>query len=463
MMFDRSSYRLALLVMAYSAWSGCNNGPSGPERDSPMIEVLFPSGGEYDRDGDGLVDIEVTFTDTGSGINSESVTIESSRPLGPSETGGRDLIAAFHILERDSLHIILEETTQSILPGGPIDLTIRVADRLGNTAEAVAAIELPAGAFHTRLESPHIVGEPIAIEVLPDGSLGFLFVPATGQAIPFDVRELRFFDPIDLGISDPFGAAYDIVTDRIYIVDILDNRVAILNPDSRMIEGYILISSGGNRITRGPDGMLYVSLRSFSTSVSVIDPVQRRELRVIDLGYVDTLNPGEPALLSRVCWLSGEDNFFVSRRVLPGGVLKVAPDGTTLESYDLDPDSERLGFAFEILCDDARNLVYAADLNGLHAIDPLQGSVVQRINQRDFDQSFSYMDLSPSGRRLAVAVHAFFPEFQENWLIDLSPFTFLERFQTTTGDPGDEEVAFRPDGQLLFSASRGVAVYLNRE
>jgi hypothetical protein len=167
--------------------------------------------------------------------------------------------------------------------------------------------------------------------------------------------------------------------------------------------------------------------------------------------------------LSRVCWLSGEDNFFVSRRVLPGGVLKVAPDGTTLESYDLDPDSDRLGFAFEILCDDARNLVYAAELRALHAIDPLQGGVTQRILERDFDQGLSYMDLSPSGRRLAVAVRAFFPEFQENWLIDLSPFTLLERFQSTTGDPGDAEVAFRPDGQLFFSASRGVAVYLNRE
>lgn len=453
----------ALLLFLLLLFVLCSDNPSGPEDDPPLIEILFPTAGNYDSDGDGLVDIEVTFRDTGSGLNEQSVAIESDRPLGPSGTGGTNLLTRFDVVERDSFHIKLEETTKALLPAGPVSITIAASDRNDNRMAERAEIQLPEAALHRRMESPFIVTEPIALEILPDGRTGYLFAQDVGLVLPFDVEEFEFLEPVEMDLLEPFDSVYDPSTERIYVVDLFDSRIAVINPGASLVEGYIDISSGGNRITRAPDGLLYVSRRAFSASIAVINPLLRTEIELIDLGYVNTLNPGEPALLSSTCWLPGQDGFFVSLRVDRGGVLHVRSDGTTIETYDLEPDLEDMGFAFEIECDSSRGLIYAADLNGIHAISPAQASIARSIVQQHPNQAFTYIDTAHSGRRIVVAVHSIFPDWTDNWLIDLDSFTLVENLPSTTVPPGDEEIAFRADGQIFFAASRGLAVYLNRE
>ncbi len=458
------------LLLALALWS-CGDSPAGSDRTSPMVAIVFPSDREsFDRDGDGLVDIEVQFTDSGSGVDETTLEIVASRPAGPQGQGGTDLLQVFEVVARNSAGAILEETTEALLPDGEVTLTVRVYDRAGQTGEATRTIELPAGAFHRRLDlGLPPAGAPVHVRILPDGSRGFVmgFLGRLSLGfVPFDPHTLGVLPPIDSPISNLFDGEYDPATQRFFAVSSNGPSMVVLDPATGTLESTIPILARGVGVERGPrTGLLYVALSTTPAAIAVVDPVERRQVRVIQTEFIDPFNPGQEAFVKTPRLPESEDRIYVPLGVSPGGVLVLDQEsGEFLERIDINPSPGQIDDPVESALDRAKQKLYVADLSGggLVEIDVTTNQVTRRIVPEIRGAKFP--TLSPSGNRLFVSLGVFVGEEPENWLVDTSSFTVLERFREVNADlTSDNGSAFRPDGQLVFVASGGgLAVYLNR-
>lgn len=448
----------------------CTDSPSGPEDDPPVIEILFPTSSTYDKDGDGLVDIEITFRDTGSGLDAQSLEIESNRPLGPSGTGGTNLLTSFVVIERDSLHIVLEETTESLLPSGEVELNVKLSDRAGNRIETTIRLDLPAGSFHRHMPSPTSDEFGQGMEIVPEGPdgqpIGFLLLRS--ELVPFDPRALSYGAPISTGgIVDPVDGEWDPATKRLYLVSVTTGDVIVLDPVTMQLEPPILIFARSTGISRSPSGLLYISCSTTPATFSVVDPLQRREVRFVQTSVIDPGQPGEPAFIHTPRIPNEEDRAYIPLNVVPGGLLVVdLITGNVIRNLDLNPDSHLGGIAVESVLDRDRGLLYVSELltpGGLTVLDIDTETIIARITRPDFGGAFPA--LSPSGDRIFLTLANRTGGVPENWIIDTTTFELLARIPVPhTSFSGAHQVAFRPDGQLVFAVTGdGMSVYLNRE
>ncbi|MGH7558153.1 MAG: hypothetical protein ACREMD_10350 [Gemmatimonadota bacterium] len=146
---------LSLLPLAIVACSSCSDdGPTAPrDTGSPLIEVRFPtSAAAIDRDGDGLVDLEVAFSDPGSGIDGATIRLTADRSLKGGPVVGSELTEVWTVPRADSAGLVIEETVDHLLPRGEVRLTVSVADRAGNPMSRQVTLELPPAARHRVLD-----------------------------------------------------------------------------------------------------------------------------------------------------------------------------------------------------------------------------------------------------------------------------------------------------------------------
>ena len=450
----------------------CSDGPpSGPENDPPMIEILFPTAGSYDRDQDGLVDIEVAFRDTGSGLNEQSLEIRSNRPLGPSGTGGTNILDSFEIVVRDSLHIVLEETTEALLPYGETDVVIEVNDRLDNHVEETMRLDLPAGAFHKQMPSPVPDRIPIGIEMIPgvpgeSDALGALL--SDSELIPFDPFSLEFGPAIGFTFfQSPVDGEWYSSRRRLFIVSDLNPVVLPFDPVTSSFESPIPVSARSSGISQGPTGDLYLASVTTPASISIVNPQLGQEVDVLTTTITDPLNPSDGVFVRTPRVPSTNAVVYVPLGVHPGGLVVLENEtGTVLRHLDLDPSGPSMGFAVESAFDPASGLLYLSDLvrpGGLTIFDTNAETVVGRVVRENVGGKFP--SLSPSRRRVFLSVAADQPAPAENWFIDATTFELISRIEVPgIGSSGSNASVFRPDGQLVFVVSgNGIAVYLNRE
>jgi hypothetical protein len=447
----------------------CSDGPSGPEEESPMIDIRFPTSGDYDRDGDGLVDIEVRFVDFGSGIDPATVQIRSSRALGPLGQRGTDLLEGFQVIQRDDSLAVLEETTDALLPDGPIDLIVHVSDQVGNPAERRIAINLPSGQFHRYLSAgpQGIDFERFGIEMLPDGSKGYLLGQHGHDILPFDPFALTFGNTIVVPGFVRFlpDGVYDPATARLYLIDTVQAEILVLDPVSDQFEAPISTSARGVTLELGPSGLIYASLSARRASVAVVDPAERNQIKLIELPYESSLNEAAFIGASRVP--TEEDRLHVILHVGPAGLGVFDMDGAEIDWIDLNPGDPHPGFGNQSAIDRMAEKLYVTDTptpGGLVEVDLSSQEVVRELRMDGLEGR--NLALSPSTTRALVTLGAQ-PGFEpENWLVDLTTMTILEHLPSVMNldRPGDQKGVFRPDGQLFFIVSgNGISVYLNRE
>lgn len=459
-----------LLVSAVLLGVNCSDGPSGPEDDPPVIEILFPTAGSYDRDQDGLVDIEIAFRDTGSGLNEQSLEIRSNRPLGPSGTGGANILDSFEIVARDSLHIVLEETTNSLLPTGEIDLVVRIADRLGNLMEGTIQLDLPAGAFHKHMPSPTADDFGQGIELVPTGPngapVGLLLLRA--ELVPFDPRELTYGEPVSTqGVVDPVDGEWDTQTQRLYLVSVTSGDVVVLDPVTMQIEQSIPIFARSTGISQGPSGLLYISCSTPRATISVVDPVAHREIRFLETTVTDPVFPNEPAFIATPRVAREEDRAYVPLQISPGGILVVdLVTAQVIRNIDVNPLSPLGGIVVESDMNQDRTILYLGESlqpGGLTVLDVESESIVTRVLAPGFRGA--YPTLSPTEDRIFLTLGSGTGGVPENWIIDTATFEILARIPVPHANfSGAHQSVFRPDGQLVFVVTgNGMSVYLNRE
>ncbi len=468
-------FRVYSMALLCALGASCTSDQPAAPQPGPSVVIEFPTSSTYDRNDDGLVDIEIGLRDAGGGVDVASLEVTASEPAGPAHTGSSDLLQVFETLQRTARRLELAETTDALLPDGPVTIVVRVADLEGRVTEARVTVELPAGAFHRRLE--HGTKFPFppsflafsSIEILDDGSVAYLLTEH--GIVPFDPWTLEVLPAIPIEIANPIAGVYDPVTDRMFIGGLSSLELAVVDPRRAVLEGTVRISGRITDLVRGPSGLLYVSLLRRPGGISVVDPVARREIRVIETTFFDALNNGETGL-TPVGIPDEEDRLYVGGE-LPGGVWVLNPlTGAGLDLIDISPDPGLLGWPGDLMIDRGRRRVYVTQFSPLNPalveIDIDRNEVMHYLPTEGRSRSISS---SPSGSRLFVTQSRAIDRVGVNYLVDVETFTVLERFQeSVTSRSGDLGSAFRPDGQLIFVASGGIGigddgidVYLNRE
>lgn len=432
-----------------------------PDTTAPRLQVLSPHDTLYDLDGDKLVDVSITWADSGGAIDPASARVRSLRPLNGTADTTTNLIAVWRLVRIDSAGLLLRETLENLLPDDQNRLEISVADTAGNRVTDTLTFTLPHGAFYTTIETGVTSSAEHAIGIVIDsaGRRGYVAV----------ARSLVVFDPDSLRI---------VTTIRSYASNFL--RDIVLDEQ----RGYAYVSDGSivrydlrtNTLTGRVPGTFSTSALAFSRANPSL--LYAGENFAGWLGYVDVVadartdelpipQAGEEFVFD-IAVLPGDTKLYMTRYD-EGGILVIDPvTKQILRRIQYVSGNRFYADDFE-LSRDNRHLYIAlldASPRGVADLDTQTDSVVRFLSL--FPYVPGALGLSPSQHRLFVTTGDQFPTLpSKNVLIDVQRWAIVQQFDRPH-PPGtnriDGQVAFRPDGKLIFvSRDLVIDVYLNRE
>ncbi len=216
---------LAVGLLLWTTGAACRSDlPIGP-RDSvpPTVRLVFPvpGTGAYDRDSDGLMDLELVWADSGGAVNPATLRITAVEGGVPGVSKDANLVPGWRLVRLDSTGAVLEETVASLLREGETRLAVSVADRDGNSiTDTTPPFRLPPGAFHQAIP---LTGMPscqddrgVNLALSPDGRKGF--VPYHRCVAVFDadgLHPVHFITgvpntdfAVDISVDSTTGLAY---------------------------------------------------------------------------------------------------------------------------------------------------------------------------------------------------------------------------------------------------------------
>jgi len=459
----------ALLLVAVATCSD-GGGPtaSPPDTGSPELEVMFPTSADaYDRDGDGLVDVEVAFADTGSGIDVSTLRVTTDRGL----KGRRNVVAGSDLLEfwaverADSTGVVLEETVADLLPRGPVRLTVTVSDRAGNALSRAIDLDLPPASRHKVIDLRASLLLGTNVVVTPDGRRAYVTTEendATAISV-IDAERLAWVKTERTSIRGGQRMAFDLARNRLYAMSIDNPFLLVFDLGSETFLPPIPTSSRGIGVAVSETrGKAYVGLEvetELSGLISVVDLDRGIEERVIELGIGSAGNPGDRMGMNALVFDAAEQRLYASTTAASAaqGILVVDPDaGVLVDQINLWPDApERapfLGGATDMIRD-GDVLVATSRLGfGRIAVVPLTDPAATRFGPTAFGDSRDIpinVAVSPDGRDYAMTAvetgvdHAAL-------LMDAATLDVLWEDRPPPPSFRRIGVAFRPDGQVFF-------------
>jgi hypothetical protein len=130
----------------------CSDGSVTPplqDFKGPYVRVRFPESNlDYDRDADGLIDLHVEWSDSGS-VDLESAHLRRA----DAASVDRDLLSSWNIERFDPAGFVIHESIGALLASGTNELVLTVADQGGNVTETRIPIQLPSGSLFTTLRT----------------------------------------------------------------------------------------------------------------------------------------------------------------------------------------------------------------------------------------------------------------------------------------------------------------------
>lgn len=462
-------HRFVGLIVLLLLSEGCRPeqvaAPLDADTTGPQIRVFYPGNQGYDFDGDSLVDVYLTWRDTGGWIDLDEVKIRSLSGINGTATDSSNLLDHWRILQKDSGVLHIQETRDHLLRGGPNQLEISVRDTAGNQTLDTIEFSLPHGLLLKTL-NPGVVtsGHGIGATVCPDDLRAY--VTLGRSLVVIDADSLRVLAAVrhDLA-SDVLSVPLCVPGDPVlYVTD----RVERFNRTTMQWLPRATGSFGSVGIaqSRSDHNLLYVG-ETESGGIAIID--RARGTRSADIGIPWNDDFGTEYVFD-VAVLNGDSKLYFTR-YLDGGVLVADPrTGTILKHIGVGgptwPDSGRTD-AF-VLSHDDQSLYVAVldgDPRGVVEINTVTDQVVRTLSLSNYVPQ--EIALSPSGRRLFVTTQDRFTTFpSRNVLIDVDAWQVLTEFPrprigTLRFDGG---VAFHPNGKLVFvGRDHLVDVYLIRE
>lgn len=176
--------------------------PLAGDTAPPMVQVVFPpaDGGLYDRDSNGLLDLEVAWSDAGGGVDPSSVRVLCVDACLPGVPRDTNLARGWRVVRSDSAGFAVEETIGLLLRGGSdsVRLRITVADTAGNVSpQQTVTVIIPPGAYHRSISvGGHPTCQPergVNLALSADGRRGFApFHQCVAVFDPDGVQPTRF-------------------------------------------------------------------------------------------------------------------------------------------------------------------------------------------------------------------------------------------------------------------------------
>ncbi len=424
-----------------------------PDTVAPHLQVTSPHDTLYDLDGDRLLDVSITWADSGGRVRPESVRIRSLDGVNGPADASTNLLSVWRVERLDSSGIVLHETLENLLHGGVNRLEISVADTTGNAMVDTVTFTLPHGAFW---------------KTVPSG-----LDPQTGRN----------------GVL-----ALDSATHRIYLAHFA--RLVVFDADSPTVLATVPVQVEGmalNRLLYVPgDRLIYATeiLRGFDQATRTWAPefsgaspaiglVQSRAdpdllyLGETRWGVIGIYSRAQQARIGSVPYppvptndeyvfdlavLAGDTKLYATR-ISESGILALNPTtGEVLKRIDVGGGFQSLGYAdaLELSRDDTHlyAVVTDGDPRGVADIDTRTDSVV-RVLPLDLAVPLD-LSLSPDGRQLFVVtqdLEAGIPS--SNYLIDVVQWRVVAQFARPR--PAgvaryDQSVLFHANGKLVFVA-----------
>ncbi|MGH7572767.1 MAG: hypothetical protein ACREMK_13140 [Gemmatimonadota bacterium] len=456
----------ALLPMALAACSGCSDeGPtSPPDTGSPLIEVVFPtSDTAFDRDEDGLVDLEIAFADTGSGVDAATIRLISNLSLKGGPGSGTDLTEVWVIARADSTGLVIEETVDHLLPRGEVTLTVSVSDRAGNPMSREIPLNLPPAARHKVIDLQASLLLTTNVLATPDGRRVYVTTEendATAISV-IDAEALEWVKTERTTIRGGSDMALDLARNRLYAMSIDNPFLFVFDLASETFRPPIATAARGIGIAISHTrGMAYIGLAvetELSGLISVVDLDQGIEERVIQLGIGSAGNPGDQMGMNALVFDATEDRLFASTSgSAVQGILVIEPDdGVLIDQIELWPeDAMFLGDATDMIRDG--DVLVATSANplapqGRLAVVPLTNPEGIRFGLTGGQDIPINVAVSPDGRDYAFTAAT----SSTDHAIKLMDATTLEViWEDRPAPPADRRIgiAFHPDGHVFFAA-----------
>jgi len=426
--------------------------------------VVFPASTDaYDRDGDGLVDVEVAFADTGSGIDVSTLRVTTNRGLKGRRNvvAGSDLLEFWSVERADSTGVVLEETVADLLPRGPARLTVTVSDRAGNALSRPIDLDLPPASRHKVIDLRASLLLGTNVVVTPDGRRAYVTAEendATAISV-VDAERLEWIKTERTPIRGGQRMALDRVRNRLYAMSIDNPFLLVFDLGSETFLPPIRTSSRGiGVVVSETRGKAYVGLEvetELSGLISVVDLDRGVEERVIELGLGSAGNPGDRMGMIGVVFDAVERRLYASTSgSAVQGILVVDPDaGVLLDQINLWPDAPEhvpfLGGARDMIRNGEVLVVTSTSRAGQRRVVevPLDDPGAVRFGPTDLAPI--NVAISPDGRDYAITsvaasgVHAAL-------LMDVATLDVI--WQDRPPPPSFRRIgiAFRPDGQMFF-------------
>jgi DNA-binding beta-propeller fold protein YncE len=447
---------------------GClDKGPTPPalvDTSPPNVEILSPNVQSYDEDGDHLVDLRVTWRDTGGTVAASTVRVQSLEGVAGSTIGqAEDLLKRWRVERLDSGGLLLREALPALLHGGLNHIVVSVADTAGNVLEDTVEFALPPGAFHktlsTGLVSPtsHGIGVTVCVDdhrVYMAAGRSLVVADADSLTILGIVRDSSAPDVLKIPLCVP-GDPILYVTERVERFD-RPSIAFVPRAESFISEGITQSRSDANH--------LYVG-ETISGTIGIIDRAQARRV-----GQLLDFAPQQEFVFD-VAVLAGDAKLYATRYT-EGGILVIDPQGDSILGRIAvgGPRWPDLGSTDDIALSSDDRWLYAAvldgDPRGVIEIDTRSDSVVRTLAL--LNAVPQALAISPSGKRIFVTTQdQRVGTPSDNVLVDIGafgPLAFFPRPRPAGEIRFDGGVAFHPNGMLVFVAHNlDIDVYLNRE
>jgi len=439
---------------------------------APVVGIVFPvqATGAYDRDSNGLVDVEVEWSDSSGKVDPATVRVVCAGCV-PGVAADTNLAQGWRVVRLDSAGAVFEETIPLLMRAGQRLLGVSVADTAGNRSiGATVSFTLPPGDYHRTIDLQYPAQWPqergVDLAITPDGRKGFA---------PFENGHVAVFDPDGVqpthyitNVSNSIVGSFisiDSGTGLAYVAGggwetagftVLDTRTEQVVRSVAVGMGAVSVWQSGSRVFAGE--------ACTNGRVFVYDKATLAQLGRVEVGASSTGS----VCPNTIVFALTRDGRLGWAGIVMGGIFSFdAVNYTLLRRYDLFPpegDGVYNSVSSMVMAGD-RWLYVAEDQLGLEEFDTGTGRATARYPSDPRAYALvKKLSLSPDGRLLfastdpatAVGDHQSAP-----LLFTVPGLQIRHRFPTRPGIV--DGVAFHPDGKRVFQmAGFAVQVYLVR-
>lgn len=453
--------QLTLLMVLMAMVASCSETPFTPPTGSPRITVIFPNDTAYDRNGNGLLDLEVSFVDSPARIDFSTIGVTSNRGA----TAGANLFSEWTILQVDSAGFRIEETLDHLLPRGTVQLTISLEDVEGDRATKVITVSgLPPAHFYKfiDLEADHSFATS-DITVIPERSAAYVTTEEFGgTALSIvDLQSLALRRTVRTQSRALSRTTLDPDRQRLYLMSLEDPEIGVFDLVSETFLQPIPVTSRGIGIALSRRrSELYVALAVEGESngfISVVDIARSIETRIIDLHIENLANPGLQLGMARLAINQEENRLYAPTDLFAQqGVLAVDPiSGTLVDHFDLWPEhSVFFGSANDVDLFGNSLIATSGSENGLGriAVIPLDSPLNLRFGPTGQFLIPKNLEVAPDRSEWGITLAGLGHGFHAVQLMDPLTLRVNWEYPIPLNAISPEDIAFLPGGHLFLVA-----------